>query len=227
MSFQDDEDTQTTLTKGVLSDLNLNVKKLTKAGKQWKAHCLSVETEDGDTEDFMVSVKSPVAKFIAKLTEGDKITVKQVRGDYGLQVVAVFTDKGTKFSKNSSATFKRKEYDPTGPIQGMVLGSAVNLVASGAVRFKDLNATNAIIEAAKLILDAKTKVDAMVVKALKNRIEEKKDDDDSNNDSDDNDGDDSDEPTFNTDLATEEDEGESSFKESNKKKTKKSSESPY
>jgi hypothetical protein len=163
--------------KGTVSKVKLNKTFESKNGKEFEAHLLVLDV-DGDEEKFKIHVKSKAASYIPKLKEGQKITVK-TGGQYN-NVLAVFSDNG-KSSGGYAKTNSRKEYDPTGAIQGMILKSACDLAAAIYVTDSEPNkelVVDDIVKSAKLILLAKDKIDKLVVQALKPQ------DDDSDEDND-------------------------------------------
>ena len=211
MSKYDDEKT----TKGKITSLKLNAKLESKAGKEYKAHVLKVEDGDGEVVRFQISPKSKASKFVEKLEVGQDVAVKEAKGDYGMQVVAVFVNgKGGKpgFAKTNT----RKEYDPTGAIQGMVLKAAID-IAIRVPNAKTEDLQEKITEAAKVVLIAKLKVDKLVSTALKSKEEDDSDDGDSDDDSESSDQDE--------DSESSEDQDEEDSEEEDRPRKKKKS--PY
>lgn len=209
-----DEDEET--TKGKIVSIKLNAKLESKAGKSYKAHILKVEDEEGEVKRFQVSPKSKASKFVEKLEEGQDVTVKEVKGDYGMQVVAVFVNrKGGK--RGFAKTNNRKEYDPTGAIQGMVLKAAIDIATKGSTTGDDL--VKEIVEAAKVVLLAKIKVDKLVETAVKSKNEDDEDDD---SDDEENDKDDSDD-----DSETDDEEGSDEEDSEEEARPRKKKKSPY
>ena len=169
------------ITRGVVTGIKLNVEKEKSNGSgSFRANIFQFETDDGDKVKHMVPTKSPSGKYIEKLKVGDKVAVK-TGGKYN-SVLAVFVGdkKEGGYSGNKEGGFKKKEYDPTGPIQGMVLASAVQVAINEKPTDADLH--DVIIEAAKEILKAKSTVDQLVVEALSKNSKSSKKEDDSDED---------------------------------------------
>lgn len=173
-------------TKGKIVGLKLNTTQEKSNGDgTFKAHILKIEKENGNVKKFIIMARSKAGEFVTKFEEGQTVTVKQ-KDDKYKNVIAVMGERKIFSGPNK---FVKKEYDPTGPIQGMVLGSAVSKATE--------HTEEAIVEAAKVILAAKAKVDELVIKALKSRQDDHDDsDEDTNDESDDNDSEDEDDEDY-------------------------------
>ena len=151
----------------------------TKGGKDYTAHVLVIEDEEGDEQSFRINTKIKAAEFVAKLKEGDKVTVK-TGGEYN-SVQAVFKEGfGDKKGGGGFAKTNRREYDPTGAIQGMVLKAAIDLAIANQIDTSTPVNVEQVVDAAKEVLLAKLKIDKLVSQALK----PKEDEDDGDEDSD-------------------------------------------
>lgn len=203
MSKYDDEGT--TVTKGKLVSKKLRTFE-SKSGKEYKAYVLVIEKSNGDERKFKVGAKSKPAKFIDNLKEDSEITVKEAEGDYGKQVVAVFSDR--KFAKTN------KKGDSVGQIQGMVLKAALDLAIANRVPVDGVTADD-IIKAAKTILTAKLKTDDLVSQALKPKDDEDDEDDATSN------------SNGSDDESTEDDSENEDADEEAPSRRRKSKESPY
>lgn len=171
--------------KGKITKLKLDQDRESKNGKEYQVHALTIEDSDGDQQKFDINTKIKAADFVAKLKVGDKVTVK-TGGEYG-SVQAVFKDgfdvKGTSSGRFKSGNFERKPHDATGAIQGMVLKAAIDIAISDyKLDMVDSNKLqDRAVEAAKLILLAKIKIDKLVVQALKPKDDEDDSDDEESN----------------------------------------------
>lgn len=159
-------------TKGTITKLQMNVEKESKEGKPYTTHILSLKTEEGEDKKFFISLKSPAAKYMEKLKEGLNVTVKKGGQYNSVQAVFVnngFFNKGDAFKSSSPTdTSSGYKYDPTGPIQGMVLSAACNLVANAPEPLPVGTKLEArIVSLATTILNAKSEVDKLVVAHLK------------------------------------------------------------
>lgn len=197
--------------------LKLDTRQETKSGKTYRAHILKVEDADGDEHKYKVSTKAKPAKFIADLKKGQDITVQEEKTDWGKQLVAVY-------SKRSQ---KQAGYDPTGAIQGLVLKAAVDSALASAPEKLDVDV---VVEAAKLILKAKSKIDKLVAKAVgkKDDSDDEEDTDNEDDDVEENEAEDE-EDDKESEEEDEESDGEEDEESEDKKakKKRKASKSPF
>lgn len=157
-------------TKGKITKLKLDQEFESKAGKEYTAHVLIIEDEEGESHKFIVNTKIKAAEFVAKLKVGDKVSVK-TGGEYN-SVQAVFKDGFEKKEFKGRGGYERKPHDATGAIQGMVLKAAIDIAIARDKVSDPENIVNNIVESAKAVLLAKLKIDKLVVQALKPKEDE-------------------------------------------------------
>ena len=158
--------------KGVLTGLKLNTVKQKKSGGTFACHLVKV-----DETTFTINANSFEAKkmvpYLEKLKIGDTVTVCQ-KDDQYKTVFAVkpeFKKASGSFQKGtySKTPFVKKEYDASGAIQGMVLNKAIDI----AISAKNATDFNAIVHYAKIILQAKSIVDNLVIEHINGKSETK------------------------------------------------------
>lgn len=222
MSKQQYDDDELTYTNGSVVSVKKNVKKEKADGGTFKAHVLKIEDKDGEEHTFTVSTRAAAAEYIAKLKLGEEVGVKHT-DDKKRAVVAVFKSKFGNKGRKGGYSGAKKEHDPTGSIQGNTRSNAAALVAAGVIDVKDGDVKAALIEAAKVLIEAGKVQDELVAKAVKKAKDDDDDDSDEATDEDSDDEDTDDDTGEDTEDSDDSDDDEAP----KKKRSKKSKDSPY
>jgi len=142
---------------GKVVKLALDFSQAKKAGGTFQAHGLRIDV-NGETKEFIFPANGVVGKFVSKIAhevkEGDTVTVETGGQFNSVQRVS----KGDGMFKKK--TFEKK--DNSGQIKGMVLNNAIQVALSAG----GLVTVESIVEAAKVVIAARAKVDELVAATL-------------------------------------------------------------
>ncbi len=143
--------------KGKIVRVKLNFDQEKPKGGSFKANALRVD-HDGEEKTYTLSANSPAGKFVAKLDlkPGDDVIIVTGKNDAGYDTVLKVVKQGG-FGGGGFKKDGARQYDSSGAIQGMVLNKAIDI----ALKVDNIS-VESIVNAAKLILEAKKVTDKLV-----------------------------------------------------------------